>query len=97
MTPFNWLNQFHRETKKSSNYAQKTLEAYALGMKAGGSLVGVRVQVSEGSCQEARELDKQKIYLPDEAPVLPLPGCSFGPDCHCVYRPVMKYEVNGKE
>jgi hypothetical protein len=97
MSSFNWLKKFHKESKKRPGYAQKTLDAYALGIKAGGSLVGVRIQTSSDSCEAARELDHQKIYLPKDAPLLPLPGCSLGDDCRCVYRPVMSYEVNRKE
>jgi hypothetical protein len=86
MASFNWLKQFHRDTKKNPNYAQKTLAAYALGMKSGGSLLGVRILTGEESCQAAQELD-----------LLPLSGCTFGRDCRCVYRPVMKYEVSETE
>jgi hypothetical protein len=93
---FNWLKQFHRETKKSSNYAQKTLEAYALGIKAGGSLAGVRIQVGDDCCQAAKDLNPEAVYLPEEAPLIPLPGCSYKHDCRCVYRPVMKYEGDPK-
>jgi hypothetical protein len=97
MASFNWLKQFHRDTKKNPNYAQKTLAAYALGMKSGGSLLGVRILTGEESCQAAQELDPLKIYLPEEAPLIPLPGCTFDRDCRCVYRPVMKYEVSETE
>jgi hypothetical protein len=97
MSSFNWLKQFHQSTKKNPDYARKTLEAYALGIKAGGSLAGVRIQTSEDCCQAAQGLEPGKVYLPEDAPLLPLPDCSFGQDCRCVYRPVMKYEMNGSK
>ena len=41
--PFDWLNDFHRGMEKADNYAEKTLAAYKLGIKAGGSIRGVSV------------------------------------------------------
>ena len=89
---FNWLKQFHRETKKAPDYAEKTLEAYARGIRAGGSIRGVRIQVDDGCCQAARELPQDAVYQPEQAPRLPLPGCPQNARCRCVYRPVMAYE-----
>jgi hypothetical protein len=90
--PFEWLNMFHQGMEKADNYAAKTLAAYRLGMKAGGSVAGVRVCAPEGCCDAARALPQVAVYHPDEAPVLPLPGCPKGPRCPCVYRPVMTYQ-----
>jgi hypothetical protein len=92
---FAWLNNFHQSQTKAENYAEKTLAAYRLGIKAKGSIVGVRVAVDEATCCAlAREqLDTEAIYTPDTAPHLPLPDCPLGRECRCVYRPVMKYEV----
>ncbi|MCA9980256.1 MAG: hypothetical protein KDD89_05475 [Anaerolineales bacterium] len=92
---FEWLNNFHQEMEKPENYAEKTLAAYRLGLRAKGSIVGVRVVVDEKNCcTAAREsLDTQAIYTPDDAPHLPLAECALGRKCTCVYRPVMKYEV----
>jgi hypothetical protein len=90
--PFDWLNDFHREMAKPADYAEKTLAAYRLGMKANGSIVGVRVHVAEQSCPLAQALPAGKVYHPDEAPQLPLAGCPLGHHCQCVYRPVMTYE-----
>lgn len=97
--PFEWLNEFQRGQKKAENYAEKTLAAYRLGMRAKGSIVGVRIMVDETTCcQLAREtLDSETIHHPDEAPQLPLPDCPLGAECTCVYRPVMKYEVEDRE
>jgi hypothetical protein len=92
---FDWLDKFHREMEKPENYAVKTLAAYRLGMKARGAIVGVRIEVAEGCCTAVQALPLTTIYHPDDAPHLPLPDCSYGRRCRCVYRPVMNYEVEG--
>jgi hypothetical protein len=89
---FDWLNRFHHRMKKEQKYAEKTLAAYAFGMKAKGSIVGVGVQIAPDCCDAARRLPADKVFLPNEAPHLPLPDCPQGLRCGCVYRPVMKYE-----
>jgi hypothetical protein len=89
---FDWLKRFHRTTRKPANYAEKTLDAYARGMKAGGSIKGVQVQVGEDCCQAARNLLIDEVYQPSEAPILPLPDCPLGDNCRCVYRPFMEYQ-----
>ncbi len=89
---FNWLNKFHRGMEKEPDYAEKTLAAYRLGMRAKGSIVGVTIQRAENCCEAARQLPENKIYHPDEAPRLPLQDCPQGRHCGCVYRPVMSYE-----
>lgn len=89
---FDWLNDFHRSMEKPENYAEKTLAAYRLGMKAGGSIRGVSIQVGADSCPAAQALPAGKVYQPDEAPHLPLPGCPQGRHCKCTYRPVMTYQ-----
>lgn len=88
-----WLNNFQQEMAKPANYAEKTLAAYKLGMRAKGSIVGVRVVVDEACCAVAKALPVGEIYHPDDAPHLPLPDCPLGNSCHCVYRPVMTYET----
>jgi hypothetical protein len=90
--PFEWLNDFQRSMEKPDNYADKTLAAYRLGIKAGGSIRGVSVCVAENCCADAKLLPEGTVYLPDAAPRLPLPTCSQGRKCPCVYRPVMTYE-----
>jgi len=89
---FDWLNKFQQDLEKDPNYAERTLAAYRLGMKAKGSIVGVVVQPSENCCEAARQLKPQKIYHPDEAPPLPLPDCPQQRRCGCVYRPAMTYQ-----
>ena len=88
---FDWLIKFHHESEKPSNYAEKALAAYRLGMKGRGSIAGVVVEAGDDCCEAARE-QNGTVYHPDEAPSLPLPNCSRGKRCACVYRPRMKYQ-----
>lgn len=90
--PFNWLNNFHQEMSKTPDYAEKTLAAYRLGIKAKGSIRGVRIIIDADGCDACRALDPTAEYSPDDAPHLPLPDCTKGLRCQCVYRPVMTYE-----
>ncbi len=90
---FDWLNKFQHAMEKPDNYAEKTLAAYKLGMKAGGSIAGVRLETQPDCCPAARVLPAAQVYAPDDAPRVPLPGCTLGRRCTCVYRPVMKYEI----
>ncbi len=89
---FEWLNKFHHEMEKDPDYAEKTLAAYRLGMKAKGPIVGVVIQPSANCCEAARQLPGGKVHDPVGAPRLPLPGCPQGRRCGCVYRPVMSYQ-----
>ncbi|MEM7115612.1 MAG: hypothetical protein AAF614_24435 [Chloroflexota bacterium] len=92
---FNWLNRFHGEMEKAEDYAEKTLAAYRLGMRAKGSIAGVRVEVMADCCELAKGVDETAVFHPDDAPHLPLAGCPKGRGCTCVYRPVMNYEQEG--
>lgn len=92
MSSFEWLENFHGRMEKPTNYAEKTLAAYKLGMRAKGSIIGVRIISDSGSCEACCALDKMAIYHPDEAPHLPVEGCDKPLHCSCVYRPVMAYE-----
>jgi hypothetical protein len=89
---FNWLKGFHQSQEKSPDYAEKTLAAYRLGMKAKGSIRGVRIEIDPEGCDACRLLDPDSEYHPDDAPRLPLGECTKGLACGCVYRPVMTYE-----
>jgi hypothetical protein len=95
--PFEWLNSFHQDVQKAPDYAEKTLAAYRLGMKAKGSIRGVRIELDPEGCSASRSLDADAEYLPDDAPHLPLPDCVKGLRCRCVYRPVMAYEPKANE
>jgi hypothetical protein len=90
---FEWLNQLKRRMAKPPDYAEKTLAAYRLGMRARGSIAGVSILVDEDSCPAARGLAPDPVYHPDNAPRLPLPECAHPERCPCVYRPVMSYEA----
>lgn len=89
---FQWLKGFLQGMEKPEDYAEKTLAAYRLGMKAGGSIRGVSIEVGQEACPAAADLPAGAIYHPDDAPRLPLPGCPRGRQCQCVYRPVMTYQ-----
>lgn len=89
---FDWLKSFHQDMQKAPDYAEKTLAAYRLGMKAKGSIRAVRIEVDEEGCHASQALDSNAEYHPDDAPHLPLPDCAKGLSCRCVYRPVMTYE-----
>jgi hypothetical protein len=89
---FDWLGKFQQGMEKPEDYAEKTLAAYRLGIKAKGSIAGVRIAKGEDCCQLAQALPADKVYQPDDAPHLPLAGCPQGRSCRCVYRPVMAYE-----
>lgn len=93
---FNWLDNFHHDMEKEPNYAEKALAAYRLGMRSGGSIVGVRVEFGPCCAEAAVSLKYEKgtIYHPDDAPPLPLADCRLGEGCQSVYRPVMAYEVS---
>ena len=89
---FDWLNKFHKDMEKPENYAEKTLAQYRLGMKAKGSIAGVSILIDEDGCEACQGLAHDAVYHPDDAPHLPLPACSKGRQCRCVYRPVMTYQ-----
>lgn len=89
---FEWLNKFQQDMEKPENYAEKTLAAYRLGIKAKGSIAGVRIETAENCCRPAQNLPPDSVYHPDDAPHLPLPDCPQGRRCRCIYRPVMAYQ-----
>ena len=90
---FDWLNNFQQEMKKPSDYAEKTLAAYKLGMKAKGSIAGVSIRIDSDGCRQCQNLEPDAVYHPDQAPRLPLPQCDRQDQCQCVYRPVMTYQA----
>jgi hypothetical protein len=93
---FEWLNKFHKDMEKPADYAEKTLAQYRLGMKAKGSIAGVAIVIDEEGCDACKSLPADAVYHPDIAPHLPLPQCSKGQRCRCVYRPVMTYQQNNE-
>lgn len=93
LMPFEWLDDFQQRMSKPKDYAQRTLAAYKLGMRANGSLVGVRIVTSADGCPACKALPSGEVYHPDDAPLIPLTDCDRQGDCTCVYRPVMTYEL----
>jgi hypothetical protein len=93
---FAWLDRFLKDSAKTADYAEKTLAAYRLGMKAKGSVAGVRILSDPDGCDGCRQLDSTAVYHPDDAPRLPLPECDQARACGCVYRPVMTYQMEGE-
>jgi len=92
-----WLNQFDHQRGKDPGYAENALAAYALGMKAKGPIVGVVTEPGPRCCEAARQLPAGKVYLPEQAPRLPLASCPQGHRCDCVYRPAMTYQPQAGE
>lgn len=94
---FDWLDRFQKRTPKADDYAEKTLAAYRLGIRAKGSIQGVEIVISDDGCPASLALDRASVYDPSEAPLLPLPDCDRREYCRCVYRPVMQYQKKGAE
>jgi hypothetical protein len=90
--PFEWLKH-HYVINKAPDYAAKTLAAYALGIRSGGSIRGVRIEVQPDGCEGSRSLPQNAVYQPEDAPLIPLQDCTLGTGCTCVYRPVMAYQI----
>ena len=91
---FSWLDKFLQNSEKSADYAEKTLKAYELGMRAKGSIKGVQIKTDPDGCQACRKLDEAEVHLPENAPHVPLPECDRAEKCGCVYRPVMSYQMD---
>ncbi len=86
-----WLKQ-HIRRPKDANYAKKVLDAYRLGIKAHGAIRGVRIVTGLDSCPTCQAL-AGIVYHPDQAPIIPIAGCSHPSGCRCAYSAVMTYEV----
>ena len=63
-----------------------------LGSTRASTAVLSQIAPAPGAVAAAQALPEGAVYLPDEAPRLPLPTCPQGRRCPCVYRPVMNYE-----
>ncbi len=94
---FEWLKSFQQNMEKPEDYAEKTLAAYRLGMRAKGSIAGVRVAADPDGCAACQRLDPQRVTHPDDTPHLPLLDCDRPDSCGCVYRPVMTYQLDEQE
>jgi hypothetical protein len=86
-----WLND-HVRRPKDASYAGRVLERYRLGMRAHGAIRGVRIIAGSDSCPACRALARG-VYSPDEAPIIPIAGCTHPDGCRCAYRAVMTYET----
>jgi hypothetical protein len=85
-----WL-EGHVRHSHDANYAQRVLDRYRLGMKAHGAVRGVRIICGDDSCSVCRAA-AASVYHPDEAPIVPVAGCTSPGGCRCSYSPVMTYE-----
>ncbi len=47
----------------------------------------VRIIVADDACPVCKEIEG--TYAKDQAPVLPVPGCSDPLGCHCFYEPML--------
>ncbi len=92
--PFmSWLRDFVH-SPQTPDYARRVLDRYRLGMRAGGAIRGVRILAASDSCPACQAL-AGAVYHPDEAPLIPIAGCTHPQGCRCVYRPVMEYDQKG--
>ncbi len=94
---FDWLRNFQQKKEKPRDYAEKTLAAYRLGMRANGSIVGVSITTDPDGCSASKALEPDAIYHPDDAPHVPLASCDRKQTCACVYRPIMSYQVEDQQ
>jgi hypothetical protein len=85
-----WLQDLVRKPK-DAEYAKIVLDRYRLGIKAHGEIRGARIIPGSEQCEKAMSV-AGKTYLPDDAPLIPIQGCSLPGGCCCSYTPVMKYE-----
>jgi hypothetical protein len=90
-----WLHN-HVRTPKGSDYAARVLDRFRLGMKARGEIQGVRILVGPDSCPVCQAV-AGRVYLPDEAPIIPIAGCRHPRGCRCAYTAVMTYEAVSEE
>lgn len=89
-----WLREHFRTTRDAQS-PERALNRYRMGMRAGGSIRGVRILAGQDSCPQCRALTGI-VYTLDAAPTLPNPSCNNPSGCRCVYRPVMTYETDAE-
>ncbi|MER3403834.1 MAG: hypothetical protein C4289_00535 [Chloroflexota bacterium] len=85
-----WLRTYVR-TPKDASYSARVLEHYRLGMRARGAIRGVRILTGSDSCPVCRAY-AGTVYHPDEAPVIPIAGCTHPQGCRCAYIAAMTYD-----
>lgn len=86
-----WL-QDHVRRPKDPHYAERVLDRYRLGMKAHGAIRGVRIITGSDSCPICRQY-AGTVFLPDDAPIIPIAGCTQAGGCRCAYTAVMDYDA----
>lgn len=86
-----WIRN-HVRTPKDATYAQRVLDRCRLGLKAHGAIQGVRIITGAHSCATCQAL-AERVYHPDEAPLIPIAGCTSPEGCCCAYTPAMDYEL----
>jgi MoaA/NifB/PqqE/SkfB family radical SAM enzyme len=86
-----WLREYTLKPK-NSDYAQRTLSRYRLGMRARGAIQGVKIIAAADACPACQAISR-RVYQPDETPIIPADGCSHLKGCRCTYSPVMTYEI----
>jgi hypothetical protein len=90
MGSMKWLKD-HVRRPKEAGYAKRVLDAYRLGIKAHGAIRGVKIMTGPDSCLTCQSF-ANSVYSPDEAPLIPIAGCTHPEGCRCAYTPVMTYE-----
>lgn len=85
-----WLQDYVRRPKDAQD-AQRILDRYRLGKKAYGAIRGVRIITSSDSCPTCRKYAKV-IFGLDEAPPIPISGCTNPKGCRCTYTAAMDYD-----
>jgi hypothetical protein len=82
----------HIRTRKDPDYATRVLGGYRMGARAGGAIRGVRILRGADSCPACRAASG--VYAIEEAPIIPIAGCTHAAGCRCSYTPVMSYDVD---
>jgi hypothetical protein len=85
-----WLRN-HTLNPKGSDYAQRVINRYRLGMRARGALQGIKIITAPDSCSACQAL-ADTVYHPDQTPIIPIEQCSNRQGCRCTYSPMMTFE-----
>jgi MoaA/NifB/PqqE/SkfB family radical SAM enzyme len=85
-----WLRK-HTSYPKRSDYAQRVINRYRLGMRARGAIRGIKIITAPDSCPICQSL-AGTVYQPDTTPVIPIEQCSSPQGCRCNYSPLMTFE-----
>jgi hypothetical protein len=81
----------HVRKPKDADYARRSLDRYRRGMKGRGAIRGVRIIPGSEDCPTCRPF-VGVVYHPDEAPIIPIAGCTLPEGCCCAYTAAMTYE-----